>query len=364
MQQAQTTTVQGRRPIVPILAVLLSLLLLALPAAAQAQVEDAPPNVSNGIVSPSSLPHTGGTVTISVDAVDDFGITSVYAELRGGDSSPLGVELIPTAGVTYSGSLDIPANFTDSPVSYAVYIQASDAIGATDEQIGEVTVDGQPQFDEAPVVWDPSVEPRELSAAGGAVTIQASAYDLRGITEAYAVIRLPTGDTTAVTLEPISDSRFEGVFTAPANSGTTVVQYPVEIVALDDIGQSATVDAGSISVAARPVLSEGRLKVSPGSRAFGRVRVGGQALRSVVVRHAGPKRTAPIEGVVQISGASFSLPGATTGGISFSLEPGETKVIVVAFRPTGAGHQTGSATIVRSDGGQPGLAVALLGRGA
>ena len=120
-------------------------------------------------------------------------------------------------------------------------------------------------------------------------------------------------------LEPISSSEFEGVFTAPPNPGATTAQYGIEIIALDDIGQPGTVDAGQVSVAANPPKATGRLAVWPATRNFGGVRVGQSAWRLILVRNAGPRSTAPLEGVIQASGGPFSLLGTGPGGNPFRL---------------------------------------------
>jgi hypothetical protein len=231
-------------------AVLLALLVVA-PVAAAADGEDLPPVVSNGSVSPSSLPYLGGTVTIAADVVDDEGVAAVYAEVVGWDGAYQAVALAPTGGDAYSASVSVGPNFTDSPVSHTVTVVATDASGLTSsEGIGEIAVDGQPQFDEAPVVSDPAVEPRELSAAGGTVTIGVTAFDNRGIVEALAVVALPGGGVAVVTLEPISSSRFEGTFAVPPNAGTTPRQYAIEVYAYDEHAQSDMADAGVVTVAA------------------------------------------------------------------------------------------------------------------
>lgn len=351
-------------------AVLVALLaaLVAMPdrsGAADGPGEDTPPIVSNGVIDPSSLPYLGGSVTISADAVDDVGVTMMYADVMGSDGSGQSVQLIQSGEQTYTGMVSIGPNFTDSPMSYAVSVQASDTNGATDTvTIGEIQVDAAPQFDEPPTVWDPSVEPRELPAAGGVVTIEANASDLRGISEALAAITLPDGGSVAVPLEPISASRFSGTFTAPPNTGTTAQQYAIEIIAYDDIGQPGSVDGGIVTVAPPPAQAPGKLAVSPGSRSFGNVWLGWPTWRLVTVRNVGgPKRAAPIEGAIRTSGAPFSLPGAGADGIHFRLRPGQARIVLVQFRPVAAGPHSGSLTIVRSDGGQPGLAVRLSGRG-
>lgn len=351
------------------LAVVLAALLAALVATPQRSVaqepgEDTAPLVSNGTLSPSSLPYLGGTVEISVDVIDDFGVTMVYAEIIGPDSNPRSVQLIQSGENTFSGMLVVGPNFTDEPVGYGVYVQASDTNGAmTTELIGDIQVDAQPQFDEAPIVSNPSVEPRELPAAGGTVTIQADATDSRGITEALAVVQLADGGSASVPLEPISSSRFEGTFAVPANTATTSKQYSIEVFAYDDIGQPGSVDAGTVTVAGRPAASTGRLGIAPKSATFGRVQVGWAVWRWIMVRNTGPKSSAPVEGRVQTSGAPFSLPGGGSDGIHFRLRPGQARTVLVQFRPLAKGPKTGLLTIERTDGAQPGLAIRLSGKG-
>jgi hypothetical protein len=49
-----------------------------------------------------------------------------------------------------------------------------------------------------PYVTNLVVEPRELPASGGVVTIRAGASDNRGISEVYATVTLPDGSIAAV----------------------------------------------------------------------------------------------------------------------------------------------------------------------
>ncbi|HEX6688602.1 MAG TPA: hypothetical protein VF085_08060 [Solirubrobacterales bacterium] len=326
--------------------------------------EDSPPVISNGILTPGILSYEGGSVSIGTDVVDDIGVAMVYAEVIGSDGTLYSVGMSPTGGSSYSAGIDIPPNFSEGEVSYSVWVWASDTSEAfSSELIGDIQVPAPPQFDEAPVVSDPSVQPRQLPAAGGTVTIKVTATDNRSVSEVYATTALPGGGSAQVPLEPISASRFEGVFTVPPNAGATAAQYGIGITALDDIGQPGSIDAGSVSVAARPVQPAGRLAVWPGSRSFGSVRVGRRAWRSVWVKNVGPRSTKPVEGVIQASGAPFTLLWGTPDGIHFRLRPGELRVYLVEFRPSVDGLQAGSVKVLHSDGTQPDLAVQLSGRG-
>ncbi len=338
--------------------------------AAEGGGEDTPPLISNGVVSPSSLPHQGGTVSIDVDIEDDFGVAMAYAVIYSPEGSWENVLLIPSkispAGVaTYSGSVNVPPNYTDSQVSYGVEIQASDTNGASAlELIGWIDVEAQPQFDEAPSVSDPTVTPRQLPATGGPVKIRATATDNRSVSAVYATVTPPAGSSFQIEMEPVNSSEFEGVFDVPGNADTSAKQYAIEVVAEDDIGQPGTADAGIVTVAP-PSLppAGGPLTVSPATRSFGRVRVGHQAVRWITIRNTGARRTAPVEGVIQVSGAPFSLPRAGSDGIHFRLRPGRSRIYPVVFGPAAVGPQAGSVSIVRADGAQPDLVVQLSGQG-
>lgn len=342
---------------------LLMLLALAVPDGAAAQ-QDAPPVIANAKVVPASLAYQGGTVTISADVTDDTGVASVYGTVIAPDGSSGFVRLLPTGVTTYSAAYVIPANYTDFSVGHAVSVQATDLGGAVESaEAGDVQVDAQPQFDELPEVWDPSVSPRALPSAGGPVTVQASAFDTRSISEVYAVATPAGGGAPIhVPLEGIGSSRYEGTFTAPPNAGSTAVQYALAVTALDDIGQSASADAGLVTVAAAaaPAPALGRLVATPGSRSFGRVAVGAAARRSFLVRHVGPRRGGAIEGTIGEPGAPFAV---VSGGGAFRLLPGQARTVVVELRPAAAGSFRDAVRVVRGDGRQRPLAVRLSGGG-
>lgn len=352
--------------LVLMLALLASLILWTDRAEAQSgPEEDTPPLVFNAAVNPTSLGHEGGTVTVSADVTDDVGVARVYADVvsQDGNNTSFFVELQPAGGTLYSATVDIPQNFTDNPIDWAAAVTAEDTTAQVGQSAaGEVTVDAQPQFDEPPVVSNTSVDPRNLPAAGGPVTIEADASDLRGISEAYAVVTLSGGGSTTVPMEGISSSRFRGVFNAPANTGPTPQQYSVEVSALDDIGQQTTADAGPFTVAGTAAPSV-RLRVSPQSWAFGRVLVGKRERHAITLRNPGGRSTPPITGVVSSSGAPFRLVGGGPGGTRFSLRGGQSRTYAVEFRPTATGLRTGAVSIRRTDGRQPGLGVRLSGRG-
>jgi Abnormal spindle-like microcephaly-assoc'd, ASPM-SPD-2-Hydin len=359
----------GVSPAVRMLAVLLALvgvsLLLAGPATAdEPELEDNPPQIVGGALSPSSLSYEGGLVQLSADVVDDIGVSMVYAQIYGPDGVNQAIQLFQGNESTYFGTLEVLPNYSEFAVSYGVEIQAYDtnnAYAAT--TIGEVQVEAAPQFDELPYVNEATVTPQLLPATGGTVTISADASDNRSISTVFATISSLDG-STEVPLTPISSSRYEGTFAVPANTGPLAAEYVVEVSAQDDIGQETRVSVGIVTVEPPPPPSPGQLQIGPAVPSFGSVALGRTARRQVFVRNVTRHGGAPVEATARIVGSSaFSLTGTSSGGLHFSLGPGEKLALPVEFRPTSAGEHSATLEIVRDDGGQPGLAVGISGRG-
>ena len=141
-------------------------------------------------------------------------------------------------------------------------------------------------------------------------------------------------------MEPISFNRFEGVFSAPANLGTTAQTYTVTMTVVDDAGQSTTIPAESFTVAA-PLAPPGPLVLQPKKIDFGQIRLGRGHRRSVTVRNAGAKVSVPVEIQVETSGQPFKL---LTEGLAWPivLRPGQSHRFDIEYRPIALGTQTGS----------------------
>jgi hypothetical protein len=349
--------------LVLMLGVLAAALLTADRAAAEeTEADTLPPVITNGSLSPGSLSHEGGNVQISVEILDESGVQATTAQVYGSDGSYQAIQLYEGFKDNYFGTLEAPANYSEAAMSYSVEVQAYDLHNNFNAaSIGEVQVEGQPQFDEGPYVSMAEITPQTLPAAGGTVTIGAEAGDNRAVASVVATITTLAG-TTEVPLQPVSSSRYEGSFEVPANPGPLATEYLVEVVAEDDVGQQGRASAGTISVEPPPpALSKGLLEAWPGERSFGSVK---EAHRTVFVRNLKQPGAEPVAATARVAGSTdFSILGAPAGGLHFVLDPGEKQAIAVAFRPSAAGQHFGSLEIVRDDGGQPGLSVALSGRG-
>jgi hypothetical protein len=356
----------GRIRVISMLAMLIgAFLLTAGPAVAgESGIEDNPPSILGGEVSPSSLSYEGGNVQFSADIVDDFGLFMTYAQIYRPDGSTELIQIFQGNENTYYGTLEVPPNYSELAVEYGVEIQAYDTNGAyVASLIGGVQVEGRPQFDESPYVTNAELNPSFLPSEGGTVTISADAGDNRGLAGLFATVALPGGGSVEVPMNPTSSSHFEGTYEVPANIGPLAVEYPVEVVAQDDIGQEGRAIAGTITVdAPPPAPSTGELVVRPAKRSFGRVKLGRAAKGRVVVRNLPLEGGGPVEATTVIGGSgAFSIVGASSAA-HFVLQPGEKRAFTVQFRPTSPGDQFARLEIVRDDGLQPGLGVDLSGR--
>jgi hypothetical protein len=362
--RSRTTSIGLVRVLATLLALVGAMLLFCGQAVAEGGPEDNPPMIGGGTVTPSTLSYEGGSAQLSAEVTDDFGVSMVYALIYDPDGSTQLIQLYQGDLNTYYGTLEVPANYSNEQADYGVEIQAWDTNGGyAGTLIGDVQEEAAAPFDQYPYVVGETVAPSYLPAEGGPTTISVEASDDHSIANVYALLTtLPGGGDTELTLSPRGENRYEGIFTAPANSGPLAAEYLVEIIAEDDIGQQTRVTAGTLVVEA-PLAppSVGQLK-SSSVRRFGAVRVGKAAKKLVFVRNVPRVGGAPVEGTVQISGSpAFSLVGSSAG--HFAINPGEKRAFRVKFKPMSNGQQTASLEFVRDDSGQPGFAVELSGRG-
>jgi hypothetical protein len=329
--------------------------ILAIPTTALAEF---PPVISNTNVTPTSLTYTGGNVTVSANVNDDIGQVEVYVDVTFpggsyGSQAMIGNGPTPDA---FTAVVELPANPTTEPIEWTFTVRARDLEQQESSAIaGYATVDGQPPFDESPLLSDPSVTPTNLPSAGGRVDLAVTASDQGGISEAYAVIARQGKPSVDVALEPIGADRFTGFFNAPVNKTGQPVPYTVTFYASDDIGQQTSLAGPGFTVA--PVT--GNLKVTPANLNFGGVKAGNAAQRSITVKNTGGSATAVIKGVVTSSGRPFVV----VGNGAFTLRPGQSKTFKIEFRPTAVSTFTGKISVARSDGGQPALGTTVTGRG-
>jgi hypothetical protein len=335
--------------------------------AGSAAAEDAPPDIAGGAASPSSLPNGGGPVQISAEVSDDSAVQNVTAVISGTDGTYQAIQLYQGNATTYYGTFEAPANYSESPISYSVEVQAyDDANNYSATTVAEIEVEGTPQFDEPPYIGETQLFPTYFGPEGGDVTIRVEASDNRGVSEVFATVTDGAGAGTEVPLGATDFNRFEGTFHAPANAGPLAAEYIVEAVARDDIGQEARSLLGTVTVEAPPPPpSAGMLQPKAPGHIFRTLKLGKQAHWVFAVRNLPRGRKGGVvSGVARIAGSpAFSFDGVGAEGVHFTLQPGEKLRLPVTFAPTVAGPQSAAIEIVRDDGGQPGLAATLSGEG-
>ena len=336
---------------------------LSLVAASPSVSANDAPVITNPTVTPTGLGNSGGIVTVNAHVTDDSNaLDIVFVEVRGPSWFSTAMTRGGLTPDDWYGNVALPPNYSNEPVSWDLYVRALDLQEAeTTVLAGTAQVAAEPEFDEPPSVFDPTVSPRDLSSAGGPVMLSVSAWDLRGISEAYAVVTGPAGATSHVVLDPISADRFQGVFNAPPNAGVSPAQYSVLFYALDDIGQQGTADGGVFKVAVSRVPT-GELKIDS-SVTFGSVKIGSRASKTIKLRNEGKKTTGPVSGLLIAPPAPFYVVGAVSGRVPFTLRAGETRTYTVEFRPTAVGQPAATILVRRADGKQSTLATVLSGRG-
>ena len=207
------------------------------------------------MINPSSVPAEGGTVTISATITSSVGITDAGFTVNLASGGQLGSAMTRNApdSDTWSGTVGIPANFSNDPISHGVDMSATGTDGGNVlEIVGSIDQDGQPVFDQAPNVSIVSIDPIDLPSDGGNVTIQASADDDHSVSEVYVTLSGPDGFLT-LNLEPVGGSGWQGTISLPANTSRTApVTYSTQATALDDAGQSAFAEGPAIHVAPVP----------------------------------------------------------------------------------------------------------------
>jgi hypothetical protein len=352
-----------------LLASALGVAAICLALAGSAAAEDTAPDIAGGSVTPSNLAYEGGLVQLSAEVTDDSAVQNVTAVIDGSDGSFQAIQLYEGSAGNFYGTFEAPANYTESPISYSVEIQAyDDANNYSATTVAEFQVEGAPQFDEPPYIGDTQLFPTYLPAEGGDVTIRVEAADNRALSEVFASVTPVQGTgSTEVPLQAIDFSRFEGTFHAPANAGPLAAEYIVEAVARDDIGQESRSQIGTVTVEAPtpPPLSPGMLRLRSTSHEFRPTKLGRQRHWNLAIRNwPRGRKGGVVSGTARIVGfPAFSLAGAGPEGIRFTLQPGERMRLGADFAPTAAGPQSATIEIVRDDGGQPGLSVALSGEG-
>lgn len=333
------------------------------------QGPDNPPLAYGGEVTPTSLDFNGGQVTIKASGLDDYGIFMFYANVTGPDVFvedvamwPSHIPDNPNEPIEYTGVFNVPANVHDYPVTYYFNSTVTDQNGGfANAYIGSVEVGPIQEIDEPPYLWEPTLSSKTLPSGGGSLTLGVKTFDDTGVASAVAKITGPNGFAKDVDLSPVDQTVYQGSTVIPANTGTAPVQYSVTFTGYDDISQTTTIDGGTFTVAAPTAPPLGLLSVSPANQFFGPVAAGRSVRRNVVVRNTGKPGSGTLVANATVSGPPYSIIGAGPFGQPIELAPGESKILVVEFKPRRGGLFSGRVTVTRPDGRQRAQVATLTG---
>ena len=239
-----------------------------------------PPVLSNPQANPAQLPQGGGSSTLSVNATDDQGVSTVIAVVTAPDGSQSTVTLVrnTTGDLTqYTGIFTAPAGPVGTPATYTLRFIATDTSGNAAAINGPNITVGTDTL--APTISNVQVTPRNLGADGGMVTVSADVTDNVGVGPVTATLTPPAGSPITVTLQQVTalrkprvpgDGTYQGTLTVPANTAFSPLPYAVSVAAKDTSGNAATADGGSVTVAARiaPAPALTNLTVTPRNQPF------------------------------------------------------------------------------------------------
>ncbi|HEU4753031.1 MAG TPA: Ig-like domain repeat protein, partial [Armatimonadota bacterium] len=207
-----------------------------------------PPVIGTCSISPTSLPASGGVVTIRATVTDNVSVQAVTATILKPDGSSVDLALARGTGDNWSGTFTAEANTGTAAAVYRVRLRAVDpSSNSAGMDCSPFTVAAAAPDRTRPVIRSCKLSPKSLSS-GGVVTIQATVTDNVAVGTVVATItRLST--TATVTLTHTTGTAYTGTFSPPANPTRSNQTYRVRLQATDTAGnRSAVRNCGTFTV--------------------------------------------------------------------------------------------------------------------
>lgn len=330
-------------------------------------LENAPPDVLSCSVSPPLLGPDGGTATVNAHIQDETGVDHVDVQVTApGFSDSFSISLAsgtPQDG-NWSGTFDVPANFSGAILHYNFQLTAVDDRGAsTSGSCGSVAVECRTTDNEAPKITACSATPRFLPNKGGSITVTATVTDNIGVTSVKA--RFTGAGNLLFNMNSLGGNQYQGVASIPG--GSTAALYAITIEARDAADQLTTANCGSVRVAAAGEETPGRVVVTPRVVGFGRVQLNHSKTLAFTVKHVGGSTGSLL--VFQVGGLRSpfefvdGLGSFGSGPQYLTLGPGQTRTIRVRFRPRLLGTYIQDVLVLTNDPDQPSITVRCQGKG-
>ena len=217
-------------------------------------VDQASPNaikIISSTLSTTSLPATGGSITVSAVATvqSPNTVNNIYAYANGSGLGYLNyISTNPNGSLNYSGSFNIGQNVSNAPHPYQIVINGADNVGnRIAAVVGAVTVSNVTPAS----VISSALSTNTLPAAGGSVTVTAliSVPAPNDVYDLYAYrFNTGLGYLSFISTNPDKTKNFSGTFTFPANNSDTTITYPVVMRLHDNAGNYTTVPVGYVTV--------------------------------------------------------------------------------------------------------------------
>lgn len=212
-----------------------------------------PPTINSPLVTLSTLPSSGGQVTIKAVVTDDQGVVArVWVEIQKPDGSTVSADLSYTQGTSYQAQWTAPANALGNPAIYKLTLKARDVAGNNClSSPMTVTVAGAQVADRTPpAISNAVVTPNTLRFTGGIIVIRADVTDDSGVKRVWAEVKKYDGSTNTVELTQAQGTTYKAQWAAPANPsvGGNTITYSVSIKAQDTANNSSSSSALSMTV--------------------------------------------------------------------------------------------------------------------
>jgi Abnormal spindle-like microcephaly-assoc'd, ASPM-SPD-2-Hydin/Protein of unknown function (DUF1573) len=279
-----------------------------------------------------------GTASITVSSAS---ISSRYFSLNSpslpiaifaGQSAPITFVFTPNAAGTFSGTVSITSNASNSSATLSLSGNGMEigqlAPSTANENFGTVTVGSNQALSET------ITNTGTASVTISQIAISGTGFGLSGI---VAPVTLTAGQSASftVTFAPQSAANASGAVTLTSNASNSTLSIP-----LSGTGVTA-----------------GTLGSTPTSLGFGNVTVGNNQSLSASITNTGGSSVTVSQ--IAATGAGFSLSGIAA---PFTLATGQSATFSVAFTPQSVTSASGSVNVT-SNASNPSLTIPLSGTG-
>jgi hypothetical protein len=262
-----------------------------------------------------------------------IGLTTPYT-LAAGATATVSVTFSPTSATSYSGTLTITSDASNSPLSVPVSgtgtqpPQAQLAVSPSSVNFGNVNAGGT------------SAQSVTVTNSGNAaatisqVSESGAGFSVTGISSPYT-LAAGSGVTMSVTFAPTATTSYSGTVTVTSNATNSQLAIP-----LSGTGTQAP---------------QGQVAASPAALNFGTLGAGNSATQAVTVANTG---TADVS-ITQLSasGSGFAVSGIS---VPYTLASGASVTLQVSYAPPLAGSYSGSVAITSNAANSP-LSIPLTG---